>query len=190
MSQYNFYDSQKTRENRDINKGIEKPKIGNPVEIKTKILEQYDWYNGAIDSDEKLKALVQTKTTLSNQILENYQLLQSKEANLSEEQIGILNETLNRLDGEYKQISTQCEDYYRDKLTYLRENFPDIYDRLVNGDVPLSRETLEHVLDMFCQSETGAIDRRQAVSKGLDYMKEKHNLPQDFFDYSKIDQFI
>lgn len=186
MSQYNFYQQLSTNK-KSITSDSQQL---NPIEIKNKILEQYDLYNKLLNSDKNLQELYLQKNNLSNEILKYYGLLQKKDADWTTEDTTNLHQILNDLDNQHKNIDQQYQQYLTNQLSWLYQKFPDIYDRMVNGDTPLERTTLEHVLNAFCQSETGQIKKRDAIKSGLDYMKTRHNLPDDFFDYSKIDTLL
>ena len=187
MSQYNFYQN---RAPVNINQELERPKCRDPEEVKRRVLEQYDLFMQMNDSDSIFKKLKHDKVSVSNQFLSVYKQLNKKDANLSTESVKQLNEMLNQSDDIYKEANCRYEEYLSSKLGWLKSNYPDIYTRLIDEETSLDRETLEHVLDAFCQSETKTIDRRKAVLSGLEHMRRKHNLPDDFFDTSKIDRFI
>ena len=130
------------------------------------------------------------KKSLSDRILSTYQKLQAKDIEWSTTQIDEMNRQMNGWDEEYQLVNQAYTSYVSQKLSWLKEEFPEIFEMITDRDPPPSRETLEHVLDAFCQSHSGKINKKEAVSRGLKYMQKQYNLPSDFFDHSKIDQFI
>lgn len=188
MSQYNFYQSHQNTKNSQINNYIEHRKFKNPTKIKDQILQQYDQYYDLIENDDTIKQLSLEKKQVSDSIICMYNKLQM--TNNTNDDIIQINNKLQELDNDYKNITEKYHDILSEKLSWIKDNFPQIYELITDRDPPLNRKTLEHVLEQFCMSESGKIDRKKAVENGLDYMTREFKLPNDFFDKSKINQFI
>ena len=161
-----------------------------PYKLKGQILEQYDLFVNMQNNDPELKELRDKKRESSDAFLKFYQLLQKKDANWSVNELKQINDKMNHHNQMEKEYDQRLHKYLETHLSWLKTNYPDIYDLLVNREPIISRTTLEHVLDAYCKSESGVIDKKTALLQGLDYMQEKFNLPKDFFDKSKVDHFL
>lgn len=185
---YNFYQSSQNTKNSQINNYIEYRKFKNPTVIRDQILRQYDQYHEIIDHDDRIKQLSLDRKKISDQIIHMYNKLHT--SNNNSDDIVQINNMLQELDNDYKNITEKYHQILEESLSWIKTHFPQIYELITDRDPPLSRRTLEHVLDQFCMSESGQINRKKAIENGLDYMVKEYKLPTDFFDKSKINQFI
>ncbi len=193
MSQFNFYNKQKKPHNfanveLNATPSNHSSSQQSPDDIRKGILESYDKYYNLQTSHPEIKELYLKKTQVSNDILVRMKVMQSNQ--VSSEVASVLNEELAGLDRDYEKLNETYNERIATELKWLKNNYPDIYDRMVNSTEPLDRTTLENVLGAFVQSRSGVVTEREAVNQGLDFMQQRHNLPSDFFDRSKIDQFI
>ncbi len=147
------------------------------------IMQQYDHFLGLKLSNAKVKYLSESQDRMSKEIVATVGLLQkstSKEDNIQ------LSQKLNHLTTLHKKLKTEYTDIIKDELKILYENWPEIFDKIIEG---VDRETLEHVLTVFDEFQKGKLDANQAVGQGMNYMTTKYNLPKDFFDKNAINEF-
>jgi len=191
MSQFDFYSQQKKS---NINQLSEKPQYKNPETVKTKILETFDKYQKMRVNDLRLKELESEEQYFSQMILQNIQKLQKLEkdgkndANY-QDQVSNLNQQLNTLDTEHSTLKKKKEEYLNKEFEWVSTHFPDIF-QMITSPQPPDRVTLASVLNAFLQSEQGLVNKRTAVKNELESMRKQHGLPEDFFDYSKLDQYM
>lgn len=178
MSTYNFYNQKNTVTNTNEVKQ-------SPETIQKKILETYDKYMEMSASDLTIKEMANEDQYLSSLIVKHYNELKQS---TDREKIAELNQVMMTLDSEHEKLKQRRLTYLETEFKWLNSNYPQIFN-LIIGAQPPARQTLESVLNAFLASETGQIDRKSAMKTGLESLRKQHNLPSDFFDYEKLDQY-
>lgn len=185
MSTFNFYNQKKGDKKQDQQQE-KKPEI-----IRQKILEAYDKYTEMMKSDLTLKEMAKEESFLTSLILKNYnELKRLGETNsmLQKERVTELNQVMSTLDLESEKLKQRKSKYLETQFQWLKSNYPAIFDMII-GVQPPARETFESVLGAFLDSEKGRTDRKSAMKNSLETLRKKHNLPTDFFDYGKLNQY-
>jgi len=95
---------------------------------------------------------------------------------------------MSTLDLESEKLKQRKSNYLESEFHWLKSNYSAIFDMII-GVQPPARETFESVLGAFLDSEKGRTDRKSAMKNSLETLRKKHNLPADFFDYGKLDQY-
>jgi len=167
------------------NKNNGKSKNAMPLtgSVRSIIMQQYDYFLNLKISNEKIKYLSETQDKISKEIISNVGLLQKAP---SKDVSNQLNTKLNNLTALHKKLKSEYTDILKTELNILYENWPGIFDKIIEG---VDRETLEHVLTVFEEYQKGHLDSNEAVGQGIDYMTMKYNLPKDFFDKNAVDKF-
>lgn len=151
--------------------------------VKETILAQYDHLMRLKQSDQKIGHLARSQEKISLEITEAFNAFQKAADN---DQIKQLNDKLNYLSTLHKKIKQEYDQIIEKELSVLHQNWPDIYDKIIEG---IDRETLENVLTAYEQFKSGNISANQAVMNGMDYMTQKYHLPNDFFNKKAVEQF-
>lgn len=129
------------------------------------------------------KDLLTEKTANSQRIVELFQKLQSKTSGddftLFSSEIDILNERNKALNETYTKGMQK-------RFKAFARAYPNIFKMFMEGTV--DQQTLNHVLNTFEQMERGHMTKTQGVHHGLDYMTDKYNLPNDFFNRDAVDK--
>lgn len=191
MSQFNIYQSKKTVANSSINDSLRQRKFKDPQLIRNKILEQYDLYVDMMKNDPTMIKLLNQRESLSRQCRNVlYQLQESAKTDESDAKVRALHDSMSRLDQQHVEANVEFQNYVETKLKWLKTNFEGIYTMFTDTEKPPDRQTLDHVLNAFCQSESGQITKKEAMEAGIKFTKDKFQLPEDFFDMSKINQLL
>jgi hypothetical protein len=158
--------------------------------IKALVMEQFDQFIQLKEKNQKIKYLSETREQISKEIVAIIGLLQnlSKQVDQSNSKEKTLeyNQKLNHLNLLYNQLNKEYTDLLQKELKFLFEGWPDLFEKIIEG---VDRETLEHVLTVFEEYQTGRLNENEAVGHGLDYMSILYKLPKDFFDKGAINQF-
>jgi hypothetical protein len=171
MAEYSFHIRKKTQP------------VTQDKNTKEIILSQYDHFTQMKQSDEKMNYLHGSLDKISHEITETFSLLQQTS---DKEKIRSLSDKLSHLTVLHKKMETDYDGILQKELSVLYQNWPEIFEKVKEG---IDRETLEHVLTMFEKFQSGQISANQAVMGGMDYMTQKYNLPNDFFNKNAVDHF-
>ena len=150
--------------------------------IKQTILQQYDRCQELKNGDSEMRQLVKKMDTLSREITQLISTLRGTDRHKTVE----ITSRLNELSDQHKLLKKEYDERMKSELAVLYNGWPEIYDKVIEG---IDRDTLSHVLTMFEAVQMGQMSEDQAVSKGMDHIASKHNLPDDFFNKSAISQF-
>lgn len=153
----------------------------------SKILEDYDKFINMKKGDLKLMEFITEEQYLSDMILKRVQTLHNSEGDT--DKIKELNNELSLLDQEHSELKKKKSEYIKINFKWLSETHPEIFEMII-GPEPPARSTLESVINAYIQSERGEIDRKTVVKNSLETMRKQNGLPDDFFDYSKLDQIM
>lgn len=84
------------------------------------------------------------------------------------------------------QVRREAERVYRE---FMEERFADfkteyenIYDLAISEE-GIDRETLNNVLNAFVKYQSGEVSKAGGMNQGIDYMKKKFHLPNDFLNH-------
>lgn len=151
--------------------------------VKRVIMDQYDHFIDLKQHNERVKYLVETQEKLSTDITQTFNQLQQSQ---NKETVHQLTSKLNHLTDLHKKIKLEYESILDIELKPLRQGWPDIYDKVIDG---IDRETLDHVLTVYDDVQSGKLTADEAILKGMDYMSRKYQLPDGFFNKSAVNQF-
>lgn len=143
-------------------------------------------YNKFIDlkiNDPQIKYLSETQENISKEIVNTTGTLQKIEG---KDNVNQLVEKLNHLTTLHNKLKNEYTILLKTKLEILYNNWPGLFDRLIEG---IDKETLENVLNVFEDYSKGKLKADQAVNKGIDFMQTKYKLPKDFFDRNAVSEF-
>jgi len=173
--EYNFSNRRKTLQ-------IEVPKDSPKTKenVKELILEQYDRFMKLKQSDESFKQLYESKEQVSKEITTAFSQLQNTDNKT------LVVDKLNHLTALYKKMETEYDQTLQKEMKPLFDRWPDIFEKIKEG---IDRETLENVLTVFEQYQSGEKSADEAVISGMDFMTNKYKLPEDFFNKSAVNQF-
>ena len=68
------------------------------------------------------------------------------------------------------------------KFEDFKKKYENIYD-LATSEEGIDQETLKHVLNTYVNYKEKKISHTQGMNTGIDYMKKKFNLPEDFLEH-------
>lgn len=154
-----------------------------PSNVRGIILGQYDKFIDMKSKNGKIKYLIESQDRLSKEILSSFGLLQKSE---SSEMTNLINQKLNNLSMLHQKVKVECDEILKVELSILYENWPDIYDKVIEG---VDRETLSHVLSVYEEFRKGNLSSNEAVSEGMNFLTDKYELPNDFFNHNGIEKF-
>jgi hypothetical protein len=187
MSEYNF---NKTLNNKNkilnLKNKLKLSEENNENNLKNKILKFFDIFNNLKTSNVEVQRLFDKVNILSQKIVLKVNDLQS----LTNNDLSIKSEIVNNikiLNDEHNYYKTQLDNKIKFELTELCENYPELYDKFVDG---IDRETLEHVLNVIEEQRNGFITSETAINIGVNYSTSKYKLPKDFFDKNTINTMI
>jgi hypothetical protein len=157
--------------------------------IKATILSAYDHFQALkSDTTQGIGYLAKTQDKISLEITSNITKLQKSTDPETTKNLSItlnnLNDLFNKLKVDYE-LALNADS----EMATLKVNFPDIYDK-ITGTEPPARDTLEHVLTVFEQEKTGKLTQQHAVKQGIQHIKTKYQLPDDFFNQDGVQSFI
>ncbi len=189
-NEYSFH----TRKQRDLNPALTtsfqsattasetQGKIS-PHQTRTIVLRAFDHFTDLKLNNDKVKYLSETQDTLSKEIVDAVNSLQHAEGQI---QTSELTQKLEHLTSLHAKLKTEYTEILKNELAVILSNWPELFDKFIEG---IDRETLDHCLSVFEAQMTGRIDSKNAIGQGMDFMKQKYNLPKDFFNKNAIDEF-
>jgi len=176
-SEYSFHNRQKN--NRVGTMEFVAPK-GNTKKI---IMDQYDHFNQLKQSNERINYLSETQNKMSQEITATFNQLQKSTDVENTKQLG---EKLNYLTDLHKKLKAEYDDILQKELNVLHQNWPELFEKIQEG---IDRDTLEHVLTVFEEVQSGKITKNEGVINGMEYTSKKYNLPSDFFNKNAVEKF-
>ena len=151
--------------------------------LKPLLCNKYRHFLHLKKSNQRIQYLSQTKETISQQIVLKVAELQQSQ---SKAQSNDLSMQLDHLHDLHKQLTHEYTTLLQKELEIVHQNWPGLFEKIIEG---VDRQTLEHVLTVYEQYQSGNINQNEAVTQGIEYMTTKYQLPDDFFDKNAIDQF-
>lgn len=186
MSEYNFNKTLNKNKILNLKNKLKVSEEINENNLKNKILKFFDIFNNLKTNNVEVQRLFDKVNILSQKIVIKVNDLQS----LTDNDLNIKNEIVNNikiLNDEHNYYKTQLDNKIKFELTELCENYPELYDKFVDG---IDRETLEHVLNVIEEQRKGFITSETAINIGVNYSTVKYKLPKDFFDKNTINTMI
>ncbi len=182
--EYSFHNRKKKVKNPQLNtKPVEKKSQIPAHQTKQVIMDQYAKYESLKDTNPKVKYLSDTQESISKQIVDGFTSLQQCQ---DPEESGKIQSKLNHLNDLHKKLKEEYTEILRQELDVLYENWPEIFDKVIEG---VDRETLSHVLSVYDAVQSGQLNSDEALNQGMDFMTMKYGLPTDFFNRGATDQF-
>jgi Zn-dependent metalloprotease len=151
--------------------------------VKDIIMGQYNRFMELKVSNEHLKYLCESQEKISKEITGAVSVLQQA---TEKTMIHQLNEKLEHLTTLHKKLQGEYDKILQKELDVVFTKWPGIYDKIKEG---IDKDTLENVLTVFDNYQSGKVSANDAVVSGMDFMSKKYNLPKDFFNKSAVDQF-
>ena len=107
--------------------------------------------------------------------IHNEQYSSQDEVNDMMMQISLLAQEKREAENIYKALM-------KEKFPEFKKKYENIYD-LATSEEGIDPQTLKHVLAVYTQLKDKKISEAQGMNRGVDYMKKKFNLPDDFLNY-------
>lgn len=146
-----------------------------PQTISTRVLESFDQYQQMLLHDQKLQQLMNKQKKSRNSILQG--LDQSQEVDF------------DQLDKRYEKMEEERLKYLQNKLNWLYQSYPQIFDLIV-GETPPSRELLKNVLTAYLELTPDKENELAIVKKNMENLRKQNGLPEDFFDWNAYHQTL
>jgi hypothetical protein len=159
------------------------PRIS-PTETRQIVLRAFDHFLSLKLENPRIKYLSETQDTLSKEIVDTVGILQGSAGH--KEQTSQLTAKIEHLTQLHNQLKEEYTETMKTELQIIYDNWPDLFDKFLEG---IDREALDHALMVFEEQMKGKYDMDTAISHGIDWMRKKYSLPEDFFDKSGIDAF-
>ena len=84
------------------------------------------------------------------------------------------------------QQKREAEIEYKKLMETKFKDFKSKYENIFNlaiSEEGIDRETLEHVLSVYVDFKNDQLSQGQATNRGIDFMKQKFNLKDDFLEH-------
>ena len=150
--------------------------------LKEKLLAEYDYLQYLKTEDKYIKDITKELERKSTEIVTVVNILNKKKDEIISKE---LKDKPKELTSEYNKLKQKYDNYLKEKLSFVYNTYPEIYEMFNNG---LPRDTLEDVLNTVSDMESGKISKKQAIDKGVKFMTSKYNLPPNMFDQNTLDQ--
>ena len=106
--------------------------------------------------------------------IHNEQYASQEEANDLMMQISLLAQEKREAENTYKALM-------KEKFADFKKKYENIFD-LATSEEGIDQQTLNHVLSTFSQYKGKNISEAQGMNRGIDFMKKKFDLPDDFLE--------
>jgi len=133
--------------------------------------------------ENEFRSVLEKKEEISTEFTTLFKKIQKKDYK-DDAEYQAINNRLEQLSQNGKELTASYDRQMKQRFKELYMSYPGIYDMLVNRTV--DQATLNHVLDTFDQVENGRISSNEGISRGLDHVTDKYNLPSDFFNKAAI----
>jgi hypothetical protein len=126
-------------------------------------------------------SLLKTIADLAEQMMSIYKLI-SDEKYESEEEMLELNLRISVVAEEKRNAEKKYNTLMDEKFAEFKDQFSEIYQMAVREE-GMDHTTLDHVLRVYDDYNKGKVTKSTGTNMGLDYMKERFSLPDNFFNY-------
>lgn len=131
--------------------------------------------------DPKVKKLLEQIEELGDRMTITYKII-NDETYEDDDELMDLNMRISQIAEEKRNAEKAYKAIMESRYKDFKEKYENIYN-MVTREEGLDRNTLKSVLGVYKDFQQGKINWNQGTNKGLHYMKNKFNLPDDFFNY-------
>jgi len=97
----------------------------------------------------------------------------------SQEEMTNLMMVISELSEQKRQAETGYKELMNEEFSQFKKEFENIFELSISEE-GIDQQTLNHVLDVYGKFQKREINNNQGINMGVDFLKRKYNLPDDF----------